>query len=136
MPKRVKHRKPHLPRLGRKANKGNYVAFGDYGLQALESSMITARQIESGRVTARHFMGREGKLWIRVFPHHAVTSKPLEVRMGGGKGEPSYWVAVVKKGAILYEVGSVSEEMARRILGRIAHKMPIRVRMVGRRHRL
>ena len=134
MPKRVKFRKPHLPKMGEKATKGNYVAFGDYGLQALEAGLVTARQIEAGRVTARHFMRKEGKLWIRVFPHHAITSKPLEVRMGSGKGEPSFWAAVVKKGTIIYEVGSVSEEMAKQILGRIAYKMPIKTRVIGRRH--
>ena len=136
MPKRVRFRKPHRPKVTEKATKGNYVAFGDYGLQSLEAGLLTARQIEAGRISARHFMGKEGKLWIRVFPHHALTSTPLEVRQGGGKGEPSYWAAVVKTGTILYEVGAVTEEMARQILGRVAYKMPFRVRMVGRRHKL
>ncbi len=136
MPKRVKFRKPHRPKVNDKATKGNYVSFGDYGLQALGAGLVSAKQIEAGRISARHFMGKEGKLWIRIFPHHAITSKPLETRQGGGKGEPSYWAAVVREGTILYEVGGVTEEQAKQILGRIAYKMPLRVRMVGRRHKL
>ncbi len=102
MPKRYKHRKWMRGRVKGNATRGNFVAFGDYGLQALEAGWITARQIEAGRIAATHFMSREGKLWIRIFPHKPVTSKPAEVRMGKGKGEVDYHVAVVKPGVILY----------------------------------
>jgi len=136
MPKRVKFRKSMRGRMKGKAQRGNYVAFGDWGLQALESAWITAQQIEAGRVAATHFLHREGKLWVRIFPHKSITSKPLEVRMGKGKGEPDHWVAVVREGAILFELGGVPEDLARQALRRVAHKMPIRTRMVSRRHGL
>jgi len=134
MPKRVKFRKSMRGKMKGNACRGNYVAFGDYGLQAMESAWITAQQIEAGRVAATHFLHREGKLWVRMFPHKSVSSKPLEVRMGKGKGEPDHWVAVVKAGRIMYELGGVPEDLARQALRRVAHKMPIRTRMVSRRH--
>ncbi|MCD6404505.1 MAG: 50S ribosomal protein L16 [Planctomycetes bacterium] len=134
MPKRVKFRKTHRGNYSGKAARGNTVAFGDYGLQSLESGWITARQIEAGRVAATHFLGIEGKLWVRIFPHKSVSKKPLETRMGKGKGEPDHWVAVVKPGTILYELAGVPEDIAKQTLSRTAHKMPVRVRMVARRH--
>jgi len=134
MPKRVKFRKSQRGNYRGKASRGNRVAFGEYGLQALESGWITARQIEAGRVAATHFLGREGKVWVRMFPHKSVSKKPLETRMGKGKGEPDEWVAVVKEGAILYELAGVPEDIAKQTLSRTAHKMPLKVRLVKRRH--
>lgn len=114
--------------------RGNAVSFGDYGLQTLESGWISARQIEAGRVAVTHFLGREGKLWVRIFPHKSVTKKPLETRMGKGKGEPEMYVAVVKEGTVLYELAGVPEDVAKETLARCAHKMPLRMRFVKRRH--
>jgi len=136
MPKRVKFRKQHKGRIRGQATRGNTVVFGEYGLQALAPSRISAAQIEAGRVATTHYLAREGKLWIRIFPDKVVTSKPAETRMGKGKGEPDHWVAVVKPGTILYELGGVPEETARRAFNLTAHKMPIRVRFVTRRHTL
>lgn len=133
MPKRIKFRKTQRGRVRGEATRGNYVAFGDYGLQALEPAWISSRQIEAGRVAASHFLSGEGKLWIRVFPHKPVTAKPAEVRMGGGKGEPNYWAAVIKPGTVLYEIGGVPEDFAREALLRISMKMPIRCKLVARR---
>ena len=136
MPKRVKFRKSQRGVLRGLATRGNTVAFGEYGLQSLEPAWLAARQIEAGRVAGQHFLGREGKLWVRVFPHKPVTGKPAEVRMGSGKGEPVYWAAVLKPGSIIYEIGGVPEELARTALNRMAHKLPIRVRLIKRRPRL
>ncbi len=116
-----------------KATRGNRVAFGDFGLQALEWSWLSARTIEAGRVAAGRAAG-EGKLWIRVFPHKAVTAKPLEVRMGSGKGDVDRWVAVIKPGTVVYELGGVDEATARLAFNRVAHKLPMRVRMIARKH--
>jgi large subunit ribosomal protein L16 len=116
------------------AQRGNYVSFGEYGLQALESCWITSKQIEAGRVAATHFLHREGKVYMRIFPHKPVSKKPLETRMGKGKGEPEIWVAVVRPGQICFEIGGVGEEVAKRALVRISHKMPIKCRFVRRRH--
>ena len=135
MPKRVKFRKCQRGVLRGEETRGNTVAFGEYGLQALDYAWLAARQIEAGRVAAQHFMGREGKLWIRVFPHKPLTGKPAEVRMGSGKGEPVYWAAVIKPGRVLYEIGGLPEETAREALNRVAHKLPIRVRLLKRRPR-
>jgi len=134
MPKRVKYRKQQRGKMKGNATRRNFVAFGDYGLQALESSWITGRQIEAGRVAATHFLHREGKVYIRIFPDHSYTSKPLEVRMGKGKAEVEGWVARVKPGTVMYEIGGVPEEVARAALARVAYKMPIRCRFVTRRH--
>lgn len=134
MPKRVKHRKQMRRVKNRNATRGNYVAFGDYGLQCLENGWLTARQIEAGRVAATHFLRREGKIFIRVFPDKPVSKKPLETRMGKGKAETEYWAAVVKPGTILYEIAGVPQNIAKQALNRIAHKMPFRVRLVERRH--
>jgi len=132
MPKRVKHRKQQRGRIRGRATRGNTVAFGDCGLQVMEPGWITARQIEAGRVAATHYLHREGRVYIRIFPDKPVTSKPLETRMGTGKGEPEQWVAVVKPGTVLFEIGGVDEETAKAALRRVAHKMPFRCRMVHR----
>ena len=134
MPKRVKRRKSQRGKMKGNASRCNYVAFGEYGLQVLEQSWITARQIEAGRVAATHFLHREGKVYIRVFPHKPVSSKPLETRMGKGKGEPEFWVARVRPGQVCFEIGGVEEDVAKQALVRVAHKMPIRCRFVKRRH--
>lgn len=133
MPKRVKFRKTQKGQIKGNATRGNTVCFGEYGLQSTEPGWITAQQLEAGRVAATHFVAREGKLVIRVFPHKPVTSKPIETRMGKGKGEPENWVAVVKPGTILYEMGGVPEDIARQAFNRIAYKMPVRVRFIQRR---
>jgi len=135
MPKRVKYRKSQRGRVRGKATRGNYVAFGEFGLQSLEPGWITARQLEAGRVAATHFLHREGKLYLRVFPHKPISSKPLETRMGKGKGETSHWVAVVKPGTVVYELGGVPEDIARQALNRAARKMPVRMRFITRRHK-
>jgi large subunit ribosomal protein L16 len=134
MPKRVKFRKSQRGKMKGVATRGNTVAFGEYGLQALRNCWITARQIEAGRVAASHFLRREGRLFIRIFPHKPVSAKPLEVRMGSGKGEPEYWCCVVKEGMVMFEVSGVDEVTAKRALARVAHKMPIPCRFVQRRH--
>ena len=136
MPKRVKWRKSQRGKLRGKANRGNKVSYGEYGLQALGTLWITGRQIEAGRVAATHYLQREGKIYVRIFPHKPVSSKPLEVRMGSGKGDPEYWVACVREGQVLFEIGGVEEELARNALARIAHKLPVRCRFVRRRHGL
>lgn len=133
MPKRVKHRKQQRGRNRGDATRGQTVSFGEFGLQALNRGWVSARQIEAGRVAATHFLHREGRVHIRIFPDKPVSSKPLEVRMGKGKGEVDRWVAVVKPGTVLYEIGGVDEETARRALRRVANKMPVRCRMVTRR---
>ena len=133
MPKRVKYRKSQRGKMKGNATRGNTVAFGEYGLQTTKASWITARQIEAGRVACMHFLRREGRLFIRIFPHKPVSSKPLEVRMGSGKGEPEFWCAVVKPGTVLFEITGVDEPTAKRALARVAHKMPVSCRFVTRR---
>ena len=133
MPKRVKHRKFQRGKLRGKATRGNYVAFGEFGLQALQCGWITAEQIEAGRLAVMHFLRREGKLTVRIFPHKSVTATPAETRMGKGKGEPAHWVAAVKPGTVLYELGGVPQDLAIAAFSRVAHKMPIRTRFVHRR---
>lgn len=133
MPKRVKFRKEMRRARDRKATKGNFVAYGDYGLQALEGAWVTARQLEAGRIAAQHFLKREGTVYIRVFPDKPVSKKPLEQRMGKGKADTDYWAARVRPGTMLYEISGVDEDKARRTLVRISMKMPIRCRFVGRR---
>ena len=134
MPKRVKHRKCHRGRVRGRATRGNRVAFGDFGLQSLEAGWITAQQIEAGRVSATHFLHREGRVYIRIFPDKPTSSKPLETRMGKGKGEPTAWVAPIKPGTILYEISGTEEETAKAALRRVANKMPVRCRLVVRGH--
>jgi large subunit ribosomal protein L16 len=136
MPKRVKFRKMHRGRLRGRAGAGNLVEFGEFGLQALGRCLVSARQIEAGRVAASHFMGGEGRIWVRVFPWKPMSAKPAEVRMGTGKGDVEYWCAPVKPGTILYEIGGLSEEAARTALNRVAHKLPVPVRLVRRRHKI
>jgi len=136
MPKRVKYRKSQRGRMKGNATRSNFVAFGEYGLQALETSWISAKTIEAGRVAATHFLHREGKVYLRLFPHKPVTSKPLETRMGKGKGEVDFWVVPVKSGQVCFEIGGVSEDVAKQALLRVAHKMPIRCRFIKRRHSL
>jgi len=136
MPKRVKYRKSQRGKMKGNASRCNYVSFGEYGLQALEMSWISARNIEAGRVSATHFLHREGKVYMRIFPHKPVSAKPLETRMGKGKGEPEFWVARVRPGQICFEVGGVTEDVAKEALLRVAHKMPIKCRFVKRRHSL
>ncbi len=133
MPKRVKHRKFQRGKVRGKATRGNYVAFGEFGLQALQCGRITAEQIEAGRLAVMHFLRREGKLIVRIFPHRSVTATPAETRMGKGKGEPAHWVAAVKPGTILYELGGVPEDLAIAAFARVAHKLPIRTRFAYRR---
>jgi large subunit ribosomal protein L16 len=134
MPKRVKFRKSQRGKMRGNATRGNTVAFGEYGLQTTAASWISARQIEAGRVAASHFLRREGRLFIRIFPHKPISGKPLETRMGKGKAEPEYWVAIVKPGTMMFEVTGVDEVTAKKCLARIAHKMPVPCRFVARRH--
>lgn len=134
LPKRVKYRKQMRGRIRGNAQRGNFVAFGEFGLQVLEGGWLTARQIEAGRVALAHFLRREGKVFIRVFPDKPVTKKPLETRMGKGKADVDYWAAVVKPGTVLFELAGVTEDIAKQALARVAHKMPFRCRMVHRRH--
>src|SRR3954451_17163017 len=134
MPKRGKFRKSQRGKMKGNATRGNTVAFGEFGLQALGGAWITARQIEAGRVACMHFLRREGRLYIRIFPHKPVSSKPLEVRMGSGKGELEFWCAIVKPGTVMCELQAVDEPTAKRALARVAHKMPIATRFVARKH--
>ena len=133
MPKRVKYRKSQKGRVKGNATRGNYVSFGEYGIQSLESGRISAQTIESGRIVASQAVKGGGKLYIRIFPHKSVTSIPAETRMGEGKGEPEYWAAVIKPGMVLFEVAGVPEASARECLARVAYKMPFKCRFVTRR---
>ncbi len=133
MPKRVKYRKQQRGKMKGNATRGNYVSFGEYGLQALETVWLTGRQLEAGRIAAQHFLHRQGKIFIRVFPDKPISKKPLETRMGTGKADVEYWAACIKPGNILFEITGVPEDVAKQALARIAYKMPIRCRFVGRR---
>ena len=132
MPKRMKYRKQMKGKIRGVANRGNTVAFGEYGLMSLEQGRITARQIEAGRIAVSHYMRRSGKLFRRIFPHKPVSAKPLEVRMGKGKGEPDYYCAIVKPGTVMFEIAGVTEDIAKRAMARVAHKMPVKCRFVTR----
>ena len=132
IPKRVKHRKQHRGRMKGEAKGGQTVAFGEFGLQALEPAWVTNRQIESARIAMTRYMKRGGKVWIKIFPDKPVTQKPLEVRMGSGKGSPEHWVAVVKPGKIMFELAGVPEEVAREALRLAMHKLPIKCKFVKR----
>lgn len=134
MPKRVKHRKFHRGRLKGKATSGNYVAFGEYGIQSLECGWITSEQIEAARVAANRAIGGQGKIWIRIFPQKSATARPAETRMGKGKGEVDYWFAPVKAGTVLFEIGGVEEKMAREAFRRQAYKLPVKTAFAKRRH--
>lgn len=136
MPKRVKWRKSQRGKVRGNANRGNRVALGEYGLQCLGRGWLSGRQIEAGRVAATHFLRREGRVFVRVFPHKPVSAKPLETRMGKGKGEPAFWVACVRPGQVVFEIGGVEEVVAREALVRVAHKLPFSCRFVRRRHGL
>jgi large subunit ribosomal protein L16 len=132
MPKRTKYRKMMRGRMTGKAGRGATIAFGDYALQALEPAWITSRQIEAARRAITNYLKRGGKVWIRVFPDKPVTQKPAETRMGSGKGNPEFWVAVVKPGRIMFEVGGVPEERAHDALQRAAMKMPIKCKVISK----
>lgn len=132
MPRRVKYRKQQRGRMKGNAKGGTTINFGDYGLQALEPAWITSRQIEAARIAMTRFMKRGGKVWIKIFPDKPYTAKPLEVRMGSGKGALEGWVAVVKPGRIMFEVGGVEEDVAREALRLAAHKLPIKTKFVKR----
>jgi large subunit ribosomal protein L16 len=131
-PKRVKYRKQMKGRMKGKATRGNYVAFGDFGLQATECGWITNRTIESARIAMTRHIKRGGKVWIRIFPDKSITKKPLEVRMGKGKGNPEAWVAVVKPGRIMFELQGVAPEVAKRALTLAAAKLPVKAKIVER----
>ena len=132
MPKRVKFRKAQRGRMAGKAKRGSTVAFGDFGLKAMEPHWITSRQIEACRVALSRKMKRDGKVWIRIFPDKPVSKKPLETRMGKGKGAPEFWVAVIKPGRVLFEVAGVSRELANDALKTCAYKLPIKTKVVAR----
>ena len=130
LPKRVKYRRVHRGRMTGKATRGNFVAYGEYGLVAQEPCWLTSRQIEAARIAMTRYTKRGGKVWIKVFPDKPVTAKPAETRMGSGKGSPEYWVAVVKPGRVLFEVAGVSEEVAREAMRLAAHKLPCKTKFV------
>ena len=135
MPSKVKYRKLQRGRMRGKAYRGGTLSFGEYGLQAMEPCWLTARQIEAGRITISRHMKRRGKLWIRTFPWKSVTKKPTEVRMGKGKGDPEFWVDVIKPGKILYELEGVPEDVAREAMRLAGHKLPVKTRFISREAR-
>lgn len=132
LPKRVKYRRVHRGRMTGKATRGNTIAYGEFGLQALEPAWITSNQIEAARIAMTRYIKRGGKVWIKIFPDKPVTEKPAETRMGSGKGSPEYWVAVVKPGRVLFELADVSEEVAREALRLASHKLPVKCKFVKR----
>lgn len=132
MPKRVKYRKQQRGSMKGKASRGTQVSYGEYGLKALEPAWITGQQIEAARVAITRYIKRGGKVWVKIFPDKPATQKPAETRMGGGKGSPEEWVAVVKPGRIMFELGGVSDEVAKRALTLASHKLPIKTKMVKR----
>jgi len=132
MPKKTKYRKSFRGRRKGNSKGGNVVTFGDFGLQAVETSYVTARQIEAARITITRTMKRGGKVWINIFPHKPITKKPAEVRMGSGKGNVEYYVAVVKPGRILFEISGVPEDVAREAMRKAGHKLPMKTKLVTR----
>ena len=132
MPKRVKHRKQMRGRMKGKAQRGNFLAYGDFGLVATQPGWITSNQIEAARQAMTRYTKRGGQVWIKIFPDKPVTAKPAETRMGSGKGAPEYWVAVIKPGRVLFEIKGVSEEVAREALRLAAHKLPIKYKVIKR----
>ncbi|MFO7701006.1 MAG: 50S ribosomal protein L16 [Acidimicrobiia bacterium] len=132
MPKRTKHRKMHTGRMRGNAKGGTRVSFGDYGLQAQEPGYITSRQIEAARIAMTRRIKRGGKVWITIFPDKPITQKPAETRMGSGKGNPEYWVAVVRPGRVMFEMSGVDEELAREAMRLAAHKLPVKCKFVKR----
>jgi large subunit ribosomal protein L16 len=135
MPKKVKYRKSQRGRTTGKARRGAELSFGEYGLQALEPCWLTARQLEAGRITITRYMKRRGKLWVRAFPWKPVTKKPTEVRMGKGKGDPEFWVDVIRPGRIIYELEGIPEAVAKEAMRLAAHKLPIKTRLISRESR-
>lgn len=133
MPKRVKHRKQMRGNMRGKATRGHFIAYGEYGIQALEPAWITSNQIEAARIAMTRYIKRGGQVWIKIFPDKPVTQKPAETRMGSGKGSPEHWVAVVKPGRVLFEIAGVSEEVAREALRLAMHKLPVRCKFVTRK---
>ena len=131
-PSRTKYRRQHRGRMKGQAHRGNTLAFGEYGLQALEPCWMEARQIEAARIALTRFMKRGGKVWIRVFPDKPVTAKPAETRMGSGKGAVDHWVAVIKPGRIIFEIGGVSEDIAKEAIRLASHKLPVKTRFITR----
>jgi large subunit ribosomal protein L16 len=131
-PKRVKYRRPHIIKYEGLSKAGNEVSFGEFGLQAVEGNWVSDRQIESARVVLNNYTKRAGKIWIRIFPHLAKTKKPAEVRMGSGKGNPEYWVAVVKKNRVMFEIGGVPAEVAQEALRLAAYKLPLKTKIIKR----
>ena len=132
LPKRVKYRKVQRGRMTGKATRGNQVNYGEFGLQALEPAWITSNQIEAARIAMTRYTKRGGQVWIKIFPDKPVTQRPAETRMGSGKGAPEYWVAVVKPGRVMFEIGGVSEEVAREALRLAGHKLPIKTKVIKR----
>ncbi len=130
MPKRVKYRRVQRGRLTGTATRGNQVTYGDFGLQALEPAWITSNQIEAARIAMTRYIKRGGQVWIKIFPDKPITEKPAETRMGSGKGSPEYWVSVVKPGRIMFEIGGVSEELAREAMRLAANKLPIKCKFI------
>lgn len=132
LPKKTKFRKVRIGKNDGVATRGHYVAFGDYGLQSLDNERITSRQIESARQAMTRYIKRGGKIWIRIFPHTPVTKKPLGLKMGGGKGQPEFFVAKVKSGTVLFEMKGVTEEIAREAMRLAGHKLPVRTRFISK----
>ena len=130
MPKRVKRRKVFRGRMKGKAQRGNFLAYGDYGLQAMEPCWVTSQQIEAARVAMTRYMKRGGQVWTKIFPDKSVTKKPAETRMGSGKGSPEYWVAVVKPGRVMFEIGGIEETQAREAMRLAANKLPIKCKFI------
>ena len=133
MPKRVKYRRQQRGRLTGKATRGNKVTYGEFGLQALEPAWITSNQIEAARIAMTRYIKRGGQVWIKIFPDKPITEKPAETRMGSGKGSPEYWVPVVKPGRVMFEIGGVSEELAREAMRLAMHKLPIKCKFVTKK---
>ncbi len=136
LPKRVKYRRVHRGRLKGKATRGNTVSYGDFGLMATEPAWIKSNQIEAARIAMTRYIKRGGQVWIKIFPDKPVTEKPAETRMGSGKGSPEYWVAVVKPGRVMFEIGGVSEELAREALRLASHKLPVKCKFVRKEDNL
>ena len=132
MPRRVKHRKSQRGRIKGNATRGHRVAYGDWGLQSTDAGHISAQTIEACRIAIMQYIRGEGKLYIRIFPQRSVTARPLETRMGKGKGEPDHWVATVKPGTVLFEVAGVSKDAAKQCFARVAYKLPVGVKLIGR----
>ena len=131
-PKKVKHRKMHRPRYRGKAHRGNTISFGKYGLQSLEHSRITARQIEAARIAMTRKVKRGAKIWIRIFPHYSITKKPAETRMGKGKGAPDHWVAIVKPGTVMFEMSAVVPSLAKEAMRLAANKLPVKCKFLDK----